>query len=229
MEQHPTEAEKALQQAYHLYDNQQDFTESLRLCEVALTLEPDWPDAHNFHGILLEELDKPLRAMSAYRKALKVDPSYVEAQQNLDALKAELSGENPLVTAAVTDTLGEAHDLKGLLEEAGIKVIIPNEHPVLKNTFLTQDQDEIHLLIRKDDSEAAIKILDKHQDLFDEEPDEEDDEALLEDEEAKFYEEDESSTQCPWCGSHNIKQTLTLPFLPGKWKCQDCGQAWRDD
>ena len=120
-----SQALQYLQQALDLYDNHEAFQEALDLCKAALQLDPNLADAHNLRGILLEELNQPLKAVGAYRKALKLDPDFAAAQENLEALKAEFSGKNPLVLIATVHTLGQAYPLKARIEEAGIKVVIP--------------------------------------------------------------------------------------------------------
>lgn len=155
-----SQAEQHLQHAFDLYENHEDFQRALEICEKALRLDSHLADAHNLRGILLEELNKPLNALGAYRKALKLDPDFVAAQENLEALQAELSGANPLVTVAVVQTLGQALPLKASLEAEGIKVIIPNEeHIIYGRTDDLEEPREIHLLIRKSDADAASKIV----------------------------------------------------------------------
>lgn len=228
------QAKQHLEQAFDLYENHEDFQQALEVCEVALHLDPHLAEAHNLRGILLEEMDKPLRAVGAYRKALKLDPDFIEAKENLEALKAEFSGANPLVTIAVVDTLGQAYPLKARLEDEGIKVIIPNEEYIIFGRTEPEDTLDIHLLIRKSDASAAIKILENESELIDGEPEFVDDagEPIVAERELLFEEPQlidvdmEAEVTCAWCGSYKVGQTFPLPFVPRKWKCQDCGRVW---
>jgi Flp pilus assembly protein TadD len=53
-------------------------------------MTPNYADAHNLRGIILEELGRKEEAVSAYREAVRVDPSFREAAENLQDLEAEL-------------------------------------------------------------------------------------------------------------------------------------------
>lgn len=226
-----SQAEQHLQQAFDLYDSE-DFQKALEICEIALRLDSHLADAHNLRGILLEELNKPLNALGAYRKALKFDPDFIEAQENLEALQAELSGANPLVTIAVVQTLGQAHPLKARLEAEGIKVVIPNEEYIIFGRADLDEPRDIHLLIRKSDADAAIKIVKDAPELVDDDLEFVDDEGepiVVEqdewlDEPQRIDIDLEVEVTCSWCGSHKVRQTFPIPFFPRKWKCQDCGR-----
>lgn len=218
------QAKQHLQQAFDLYENHEDFQQALDVCELALHLDPHLAEAHNLRGILLEELDKPLKAVGAYRKALKLDPDFIEARENLEALKAEFSGANPLVTIAVVHTLGQAYPLKARLEDEGIRVIIPNEEYIIFGRTEPEDAPDIHLLIRKSDANAAIKILENEPELIDSEPEFVDEvgEPLVAEQDLLFDDPQlidvnmEAEVACSWCGSYKVTQTFPLPFIPRK-------------
>ena len=46
------QAQQHLQQAFELYENQEDFQQALEVCELALQLDPYLVEAHNLRGIL---------------------------------------------------------------------------------------------------------------------------------------------------------------------------------
>jgi Flp pilus assembly protein TadD len=48
-------------------DEQENFGAALVECDQALRLAPRWAEAHNFRGLLLEELGRTHDAISAYR------------------------------------------------------------------------------------------------------------------------------------------------------------------
>lgn len=234
------QAQQHLQQAFDLYENEEDFQQALEVCELALHLDPCLAEAHNLRGILLEELDKPLKAVGAYRQALKLDPDFVEAQENLEALKAEFSGANPFVTIAVVHTLGQAYPLKARLEDEGIKVIIPNEEFIIFRQTEPEDAPDIHLLVRKSDAAAATRILENEPELIEDDPEFVDElgEPIAAEQDPLFDEPQridgpqlidatmEAEVVCSWCGSYKVTQTFPLPFIPRQWKCQDCGRVW---
>lgn len=63
--------------------------EALSACEKALQENRNYADAHNLRGIVLERLGRKEDALSAYQEAIWADPNFEEAQENLNALKAE--------------------------------------------------------------------------------------------------------------------------------------------
>ncbi len=126
-------------------------------------------------------------------------------------------------------TLSEAR-----LEEAGIKVIIPDEEYFLTGPLEPEEMPEIHLLINQSDTQAALKILEREPEWLEEDlqfVDEAGAPLLVEEE--PFPEEVHpieasmrAEVTCTWCGSYKVGQTFPLPFISRKWKCRDCGQVW---
>ncbi len=57
---------------------------------MCFDFEPDLAEAHNLRGIILDELDRNDDALDAYQKAVKCDPNFAEAAENLRGLEAEL-------------------------------------------------------------------------------------------------------------------------------------------
>ncbi len=234
------QAKQHLNRASALYENHRDFQQALDECEAALQLDPYLAEAHNLRGVLLEALDKPLKAVGAYRKALKIDPDFIEANENLEALKAKYSGADPLVTLAVVETLGQAYPLKARLEEDGIKVFIPDEELFIAGHLEPDEIPEIHLVINKSEAKAALKILENEPELLEDEPQflDDDGEPLLVEEEMFVDDPDpidapmgsmapmETAVTCPWCGSYKVGQTFPFPFIPRQWKCRDCRHVW---
>lgn len=85
-------ARRHLKQAYR-HDDREELEQALLECEAALGLAGDWAEAHNLHGIVLDGLGRRREALAAYTEALRLDPSFDEARENLSELEAELSGE----------------------------------------------------------------------------------------------------------------------------------------
>lgn len=83
------EAQGRLERAYD-YEEQGEVENAVRECKAALALAPDWAEAHNLRGILLEELGRMSEAVAAYREAVCLDPDFVEARGNLFEAEAEL-------------------------------------------------------------------------------------------------------------------------------------------
>jgi tetratricopeptide (TPR) repeat protein len=87
-----TEAQQHFEQAY-AYEEQEDFENALRECELAIQLAPGWAEPHNLRGIVLDGLGRTEEAIVAYREAIRLDPAFREAQDNLSEAEAELRRE----------------------------------------------------------------------------------------------------------------------------------------
>lgn len=85
------EAQRHLELAY-VFEEKNEFENALRECESAIQLAPDWAEAHNLRGIVLEGLDQKEKAIAAYREAVHLDSTFREAQDNLLEAEAELRG-----------------------------------------------------------------------------------------------------------------------------------------
>ena len=62
--------------------------ESAACFQQALRLKPDYPDAHNNLGNVLEKQDKLEEALACYQQALRLRPNYPEAHYNLGIVLA---------------------------------------------------------------------------------------------------------------------------------------------
>jgi tetratricopeptide (TPR) repeat protein len=85
-------AQAALDQAEALEANRR-WDEALAACNVALRLAPNWAEAYNYRGLLLETLDRVPEAIQAYQDAVRLDPNFTEARDNLNAALADLPRE----------------------------------------------------------------------------------------------------------------------------------------
>lgn len=83
------EAGKHFEQA-SAYEEQSKFEEALKACDAAIQMIPNYADAHNLRGIVLEGLGRKEEAALAYREAVHSDPTYSEAVENLKDLEDEL-------------------------------------------------------------------------------------------------------------------------------------------
>jgi hypothetical protein len=84
-------AHRHLEQAY-AYLDANDLKSALRECESALHLVPEWAEAHNLRGLVLDELGRVEEAIAAYRKAIELEPGFEEAAENLAEVQSEVSG-----------------------------------------------------------------------------------------------------------------------------------------
>lgn len=72
------------------YEEQNEFARALQECNTVIRTTPNYADAHNLRGIILESLERKEEALSAYREAVRLDPTFREAAENLQDLEAEL-------------------------------------------------------------------------------------------------------------------------------------------
>lgn len=82
-------AQTHLQTAYE-YIEQSDLQNALNKCQIAIQLAPNSADAHNLHGIILDQLGETEQAILAYREAIRLNPAFDEAIQNLAEAQTEL-------------------------------------------------------------------------------------------------------------------------------------------
>jgi hypothetical protein len=112
-----TQAEYHLDQATIYLDETGELDKALAECDAAIELNPHLADAYNLRGIVLEELGRTLEAMDAYERAIRLDPDFVEARENLSDLRQEsqLSGSyeetGPPRSQPVGDTATAKTDL----------------------------------------------------------------------------------------------------------------------
>lgn len=82
------EARHHLSLAY-AHESKDELAAALRECETALQLAPDWAEAHNLHGVILDALEHDEEAVAAYQEAVRLDQRFEEAQANLQELVSE--------------------------------------------------------------------------------------------------------------------------------------------
>ena len=101
-----SEAMQHLEQAY-AHEEQDRFGKALSECDVAIRTDSTLAEAFNLRGIILEQLGRKAEAVSAYREALRLDPSFQEAEENLHEIEDEI-GTLPVgcpVCSVPTDSL----------------------------------------------------------------------------------------------------------------------------
>jgi tetratricopeptide (TPR) repeat protein len=59
------------------------YQEALEQCDQALALAPGWSEAHNLRGVILEEMQQIDQSILEYRKAIRLNPRYKDARENL--------------------------------------------------------------------------------------------------------------------------------------------------
>ncbi len=150
-------AEKFLDEAFAL-DEQGAKDEAIALATLVLRLTPDHADACNLLGTLYEDIGQPAQALKWYQEAVKRDPEFREAQENLAALRETLSKE-PWVTIARFFSLPEAEVARARLEVEGIPALVANR--ALANYFgAVVLADPFQLKVPESQVAMACDILD---------------------------------------------------------------------
>jgi tetratricopeptide (TPR) repeat protein len=83
------EAIEYFERARKTYDRNGSMVEALLDCELALQYNPESAEAHNLHGLILDALEKPQKAIKAYRRALELDPNLEDARANIRDFETE--------------------------------------------------------------------------------------------------------------------------------------------
>lgn len=83
-------AEQHLGQAY-AHEERGEFEDALSECIAALRFDPGYAEAYHLRGIVLDELGQTRGAMAAYRQAVRLDPAFSAAQENLAEVEAALA------------------------------------------------------------------------------------------------------------------------------------------
>lgn len=71
------------------YELNTNLDKALADCEIALQLDPNFAEAHNLHGQILDALGQLDEAVAAYREALRLNPALEDAKLNLRDAEAE--------------------------------------------------------------------------------------------------------------------------------------------
>jgi tetratricopeptide (TPR) repeat protein len=85
-----------------------DLEKALHECERAIQLMPDLADAHNYRGVVYEEMGQPENAIINYQAAIQRDPEWDEAWENM--LNVEKVLEEAFQESAARQHLDRALD-----------------------------------------------------------------------------------------------------------------------
>lgn len=218
----PVSAEEHLDQA-SLYEENGQFKEALTECDAAVAeIQSFLADIFNLRGIVLEELECSAEARKAYAVALRLDPGFHEAAENLSKLESSVGISHNLITIATFNYPAQAHILRAKLETQGIWSFVADENLVAINWLCSNVIGGVKLQVKEQDVARALEILGI-------EPED-------------FGEEEVEDERCPHCLSSNIHYekyaipavfaswlllSLPLPFLKRKWKCANCDHRWK--
>lgn len=79
-----------------------EYARGLEVCEQAVKLAPENSRALNYRGLFLDYLGKKEEALADYKNAVRVDPDFEDARDNLYSLQEELNGRNRVKIPAYT-------------------------------------------------------------------------------------------------------------------------------
>lgn len=220
------QARQHLEQAY-AHEEEHEFENARRECELAIQLATDWAEAHNLLGIVLEEAGRTEQSIAAYRRAVDLDPAFPEARENLMEAQAELRQKKwsslfELVTIRTFSYPTPAYLAQGLLEAYDILSWVADDRIVGINWLYSNAVGGVKLRVRQEDIRTAVQLLDKID---------------------KPRDHIVGHPHCPSCHSavtHFEKYAwrllflswlilkFPLPFMKQKWHCENCGHEWQD-
>lgn len=85
--------EDFLVRAQEALENDSQLEDALSDCETAIQLNPRAAEAHNLRGLILDLLERKDEAIQSYREAIRLDPTFEEARENLNDAEAEKRGQ----------------------------------------------------------------------------------------------------------------------------------------
>jgi tetratricopeptide (TPR) repeat protein len=151
-------AEERLKKAYGHF-TEKEFELALEECGDAIFLDDSIADAHNLRGVLLEELDRAADALSAYERAVEIEPGFQEAKENLLTLREEFRKRDKIVTAAVFNFLYEAEAARAELSALGIWSIIADGEAAGVMPHVSIALDGVKLKVKPEDLQRVRKAL----------------------------------------------------------------------
>jgi tetratricopeptide (TPR) repeat protein len=89
-----TRAHQHLQRAY-AHADAGELEDALRECDRAIEMVPQWAEAHNLRGVVLDEMGRVEEAIAAYEEAVRLDAGFEEAVENLAEAREERRGGRP--------------------------------------------------------------------------------------------------------------------------------------
>jgi tetratricopeptide (TPR) repeat protein len=157
-----TMADACLEDATELYQAEREPELALKLCLVALEIDPDCVEGHNLHAVILEQLHRPAEALAAYRRAAELDPYNEGVAENLAGLEDELASlvaPGQLVTIARVSHPATGDVLKSKLQAVGIEAVLLDHDIVGQVWTWGQVVGGVRLVVRRKDLDAALDAL----------------------------------------------------------------------
>lgn len=170
-----TLARECFADAQRKYDANVRLSEALSDCELAIEYDPEFAEAHNLHGLILDAMGQTSEAIAAYREALRLNPNLGEARANLrDAEADQVPPSLPeFGSGQMTELNGESNRFMKTLLVVGIgiaalmilagggwlayKFVIPNLIPRTEIVFVPDVPEGVS--VEQTDLELAAQTL----------------------------------------------------------------------
>jgi len=89
-QQYFSDARKYLEIAQQAYDTKNNLKDALFNCDLAIQYAPEFAEAHNLKGLILDAMGRTDEAITSYREAIHLDPLLQDAKSNLQDADAEI-------------------------------------------------------------------------------------------------------------------------------------------
>ncbi len=104
-------AQQCFQKAEKASASGRSLKKALADCEQALEYRPDYAEAHNLRGLILDALGNNEEAILAYQEAIRLQPDFTDAKENLEDAEAENRNAQP------KNGNKSEEDISGILED----------------------------------------------------------------------------------------------------------------
>jgi tetratricopeptide (TPR) repeat protein len=195
---------------------------ALRKCEAALRLAPDFAEANDLRGVLLDDMGHTEEAVAPCQEAVRLAVSLSNTKLDLIKAGTRLTGGDRFSEIVAIRTFAfpsQAHIAQARLQVEGIPCFVAQDDIVSMNWLFLYMVRWVKLCVWQEDAERALAILDW-----------------------TWPDESESGLRCPRCGSANVRYEkynlrlvytailllgIPIPFKKERWSCWRCGATWK--
>jgi tetratricopeptide (TPR) repeat protein len=195
---------------------------ALRKCEAALRLAPDFAEANDLRGVLLDDMGHTEEAVAPCQEVVRPAVSLSNAKVDLIKAGTRLTGGDRFSEIVAVRTFAfpsQAHIAQARLQIEGIPCFVAQDDIVSMNWLFLYMVRWVKLCVWQEDAERALAILDW-----------------------TWPDESESGLRCPRCGSANVRYEkynlrlvyaallllrIPIPFKKERWSCWRCGATWK--
>ena len=168
-EERKTLAEEALNRALKICNSGEDLKRALKEISLSVQLEPNFAEAHNLKGVILDLMEEKDAAIISYEEAIRLDPIYADAVSNLREIKEKKSANSNAFSSEDDESWDRFFaTAKGVIAflfiigglflfyRFGLDYVLP------KNTIIIQpDYSQINTVTRADLEETADTLSER--------------------------------------------------------------------